>query len=360
MFENRIKNHIVKRKIKEKQNFLNFIIWNIVFFSFFSFVSASVASFVDETYKSQEDLYDAFLNTFFPIFFVILLNVSGKSGSIKNVLLPVLDDVLYNMITWMIPLIVSFSYDDLMNIKTFSVINMCLHVICAVYSLIKWKKIVDVERGYFIFYFLMTFPVVVIPIFWIIIITTRHVYSPIFIIFLTLFGICLVSLISNKIGTKYEAFFMRILGIMVYRKMAYINYIMCFYVPNILQTLLIVLSWPINFYFVKACVFILVLSLTRNVSYFTDKVPGDFLATSTTITQCKIKAYIESKYWYEIFKESQITIDEMYEIQEKMQTKVDKMQMKIETMQTTIDETHKSMNEMKMLMDEIKNNQTKG
>src|SRR5947209_5888307 len=36
-------------------------------------------------------------------------------------------------------------------------------------------------------------------------------------------------------------------------------------------------------------VFILVLSLTRNVSYFTDEVPGDFLATSTTVTQCNIQ-----------------------------------------------------------------------
>src|SRR5437763_1871475 len=47
--------------------------------------------------------------------------------------------------------------------------------------------------------------------------------------------------------------------------------------------------WPINFYFVKTCVFILVLSLTRNVSYFTDEVPGDFVATSTTVTQCNIQ-----------------------------------------------------------------------
>jgi len=62
-----------------------------------------------------------------------------------------------------------------------------------------------------------------------------------------------------------------------------------FYAPNILQTLLIVLYWPISFYFVKTCVFILVLSLTRNVSYFTDEVPGDFLATSTTFTQWNIQ-----------------------------------------------------------------------
>src|SRR5437588_4565986 len=65
-----------------------------------------------------------------------------------------------------------------------------------------------------------------------------------------------------------------------------------FYAPNILQTLLIVLYWPISFYFVKMCVFILVLSLTRNVSYFTDKVPKDFLATSTTFTQWFIREWL--------------------------------------------------------------------
>src|SRR5207247_4528359 len=65
-----------------------------------------------------------------------------------------------------------------------------------------------------------------------------------------------------------------------------------FYAPNILQTLLIVLYWPINFYFVKTCVFILVLSLTRNVSYFTDEVPKDFLATSTTFTQYFIQDWL--------------------------------------------------------------------
>ena len=66
-----------------------------------------------------------------------------------------------------------------------------------------------------------------------------------------------------------------------------------FYVPNILQTLLILLMWPINFYFVKTCVFVLVLSLTRNISYFTDEVPNDFLATSTAFVQYVIRDDID-------------------------------------------------------------------
>src|SRR4051812_30512213 len=119
-----LKHHTVKRRTDEKPNFLNFIIWNIEFFSLFPLASASVTPFVNKTYESKEDLYDAILNTFFPIFFVVLLNVSGKPGSIKHVILPIIDDILYNIITWVIPLIVSFVYDDLMSIKIFSIINM--------------------------------------------------------------------------------------------------------------------------------------------------------------------------------------------------------------------------------------------
>ncbi|RIA90191.1 hypothetical protein C1645_876267 [Glomus cerebriforme] len=126
-------------------NFLNLNIWYIAFFSFIPLVPASIASYVDNSYSSNQDLYDALLNTFFPISFVILFDISGESGPIKNVLLPLLDDVLYNAITWMIPLIVSFSYDDLSSIKIFSIINMCLHVIFAVYAICKWK-ILDVAR----------------------------------------------------------------------------------------------------------------------------------------------------------------------------------------------------------------------
>ncbi|RIA79068.1 hypothetical protein C1645_841599 [Glomus cerebriforme] len=85
-------------------NFLNLNIWYIAFFSFIPLVSASVASYVDNSYSSDQDLYDALLNTFFLISFVILFDVSGESGFIK---------------------------------KIFSIINMCLHVICAVYAICK-------------------------------------------------------------------------------------------------------------------------------------------------------------------------------------------------------------------------------
>ncbi|CAB5377324.1 unnamed protein product [Rhizophagus irregularis] len=380
IFRNGIKHHIIKRKTNGISNFSNFIIGNIVFFSFIQLASASIT--IDTNYKSQEDLYDAILNTFFPIFFVILLNVSGKTGSIKNIVLPLLDDILYNMITWMIPLIVSFAYDDLMSIKIFSIINMCLHVICAVLSIITAKRVGEIFDNYgivdsdffvFIFAFLIFFPVLVIPIFWIIIIAYSHTIASTSIIFLTLFGICLISLMSIFILIFIEHNFKYEIG----DKTFYILYIISFYVPNILQTLLIALSWPINFYFIKACVFILILSLTRNVSYFTDRVPKDFLATSTTMTQCVLISVRITGDMQNIFRRAQMSIEEMHEKQEEMhkiqktmqaeidemqttmQTKIDEMQISMQmtmqtkidemqtTMQTKIDEIQKTINENK-------------
>ncbi|GES92323.1 hypothetical protein GLOIN_2v1667018 [Rhizophagus clarus] len=341
---------IIKRKTNYKQNLLNFIIWNFVFFSFFPFVSASIAPYVDKSYDSHEDLYDALLNTFFPIFFVILLNVSGKPGSIKNVLLPLLDDVLYNIVTWVIPLVVSFSYDDLMSIKIFSTVNMYLHVFCAIYAIIKWERVTkdnsnNLNNHYqdLIFFFLIFFPVIVIPVFWIIIIITEHVFDLISIIFLTLFGLCLVSFIVvalYMVDVMDMAYLPRILLIIIF-----------FYVPNILQTLLITLNWPINFYFVKACIFILVLSLTRNVSYY-DKVPKDFLATSTTLVQCTIRFTLKDRDMNKTYKMTD-DIDEMNTKIDEMRTKIDTQEQTQKAMQMTIDEIQKTIS-MKISMDEIK------
>src|SRR5437763_275807 len=97
---------------------MNFIFWKIILFLLIPFASA--ASIVDESYKSnREDVYDAIINTLFPITFVVLTKVSGEeSGKIKRILLPLLDDILYNTVTWVIPLIVSFAYDDFLVVKT--------------------------------------------------------------------------------------------------------------------------------------------------------------------------------------------------------------------------------------------------
>jgi len=231
---------------------------------FFSLVPLATASIVDDSYTSYQDLYDAILNTFFPITFVLLFNVDRKSGTIKKKLLPLLDDVLYNAVTWAIPLTVSFAYNDSKAVKIFSIVNMCLHVGWALIALIRWKRIGDVIGGdnisAGIFLFLILFPVFVIPIFWITYLVTNHMVVSINLLFIILFGI-LLALIPLYI-------LLCVMDGNIFDKIFGILYATFFYAPNILnilQTLLILLMWPINFYFVKTCVFVLVLSLTRNI-----------------------------------------------------------------------------------------------
>src|SRR5439155_18760848 len=130
---------------------------------------ASSAPIVDESYtssnQSNQDVYDAVFNALFPIFFVFLTNISGKKGKFRKILLPLLDDLLYNTVTWVIPLTISFAYDDFLAIKIFSLVNMGLHVLCAVYALILHKKIGDFYNGslFIPLLFLILFLVIVIP-----------------------------------------------------------------------------------------------------------------------------------------------------------------------------------------------------
>jgi hypothetical protein len=263
---------------------------------FFSLVPLATASIVDDSYTSYEDLYDAILNTFFPITFVLLFNVDRKSGTMKKKLLPLLDDVLYNTVTWVIPLTVSFAYNDSKAVKIFSIVNMCLHITCALIALINRKTIRNVfgnDIHFGIFTFLILFPVFVIPIFWIAYLATNHMVVSINLLFIILFGILLALIPTFVIMACCVG--CNVINGKIFDTIGIIFYIICFYVPNILQTLLILLMWPINFYFVKSCVFVLVLSLTRNISYC-DEVPRDFLATSTAIVQYVIrdrKKYID-------------------------------------------------------------------
>src|SRR5207247_3219221 len=98
-------------------------------------------------HQNRQDVYDAVFNALFPIFFVFLTNISGSSGKYRKILLPLLDDLLYNTVTWVIPLTVSFAYDDFLVIKIFSLVNMSLHVLCAAIALIFLGKISDLEVG---------------------------------------------------------------------------------------------------------------------------------------------------------------------------------------------------------------------
>src|SRR5438874_12429728 len=144
---------------------MNFVFKKIVFFSLIILPLVSSAPIVDESYtSSNQDVYDAVFNALFPIFYVFLTNISGSTGKIRKILLPLLDDLLYNTVTWAIPLTVSFAYDDFPAIKIFSLVNMSLHVLCAAFALIINKKISDFGIDLLLripFFFLVLFPVIV-------------------------------------------------------------------------------------------------------------------------------------------------------------------------------------------------------
>src|SRR5437763_15621988 len=146
---------------------MSFIFRKIFLFSLIPPLASSTSPIVNKSYTSNhQDVYDAIVNTLIPILLVLFLNrVSGSSGNIKKVLIPVLDDLLYNTVTWVIPLTVSFAYNDFLAIKIFSLVNMGLHVLCAAYALIIHKTIGNAnDDGLLLipFFFLVLFPVIVI------------------------------------------------------------------------------------------------------------------------------------------------------------------------------------------------------
>src|SRR4051812_16205495 len=92
---------------------------------------------IDLYYASLQDVFDAFLNTLFPILFPILFNMA-KTGPIKRIILPVLDDILYNIVAWIIPLTVFLIYDR------FHIFVIILYLICGLLHLI--NLIIAIKR----------------------------------------------------------------------------------------------------------------------------------------------------------------------------------------------------------------------
>ncbi|CAG8524907.1 1477_t:CDS:2 [Dentiscutata heterogama] len=63
------------------------------------------------------------------------INNQNDNMTLKEILLPFFDEFIFNIVTWGIPLFISFVYDDLLAIKIFSIINMSLYVICFCFAI---------------------------------------------------------------------------------------------------------------------------------------------------------------------------------------------------------------------------------
>ena len=74
----------IKRYSVKTSNFLNCIFWGITFSSLLPLVTASTSTIVDESYTSDEDVYDAVLNTFFRSFLSFCLMSRGDPGPSKT------------------------------------------------------------------------------------------------------------------------------------------------------------------------------------------------------------------------------------------------------------------------------------
>ncbi|RHZ77710.1 hypothetical protein Glove_174g45 [Diversispora epigaea] len=287
--------------------FSNFLFGKIVLFLFLLVLlaNASYASVVDESYTSYQDVFDAILNTLFPITFIILFNVS-ETGRIKRVLLPLFDDILYNTIAWVFPLTASLSYFDIYLISYLSPVA-CFHIFQSVCAIKNNERIGDLHNSVTgtriinkVSFSLISSPAILISEIWIVFISYRLAagyLDPIMIMFLTLFSMLFICSIISFIILSFRFKICSQGWPKGKRHGIYTAYsLIFFYTPNILQTLFITIYRPINFYFVKSCIFILVLYLTRSISYFNDRIPGDFLATSNAITHYYLRTAIDGFY----------------------------------------------------------------
>src|SRR5581483_229700 len=138
----------------------------------------------------------------------------------------------------LIPLVVSISYDDLLIVKIFALVNMFLHVICAIIAISINKNLNQMKNEMELQYlsqmirsFLIFFPVIVIPIFWTIYITIQHNFDLIDISFIILFGLILISVLLTLLILTFQKHENH-----QERRWVYIFAITWFYSPNTLQT----------------------------------------------------------------------------------------------------------------------------
>ncbi|CAG8745378.1 22831_t:CDS:1 [Dentiscutata erythropus] len=245
---------------------------------------------VDLNYDSHQDTLVGVFSTLMPLVFLLLFTISqDENSSWKTNFLPILDDLLYNIITWVIPLIISIIYDS-RNKRIFAICNAIPHILCIIISYCKNKKLnvnstnkhseIDADDYPFLIgeIFIAFIPITVIPTFWLIHLSRNEnanieanvkkgfiiLFS--LIIFLTITLIITICLIPKKIPS-------RLISLAALTTLC---------LPGLLQTLLIMLTQPVNSLFFKVLLFLLITFLSRISTYFVEKFPYNLRATPTT------------------------------------------------------------------------------
>ncbi|CAG8833191.1 39624_t:CDS:1 [Gigaspora margarita] len=244
---------------------------------------------IDNTYnQSLQDTFDSILNNLMPVLFILLLSISqDENSSWKTNFLPIFDDFLYNTITWVIPLIVSIIY-NLHGELIFAICNAIPHIICVVISYCKSKRLnvsntdkhdeIGTNDPAFLFgeIFISFAPILVIPIFWLF--NIPHIDDP---------TIKQGFVIVFSLAIIYQFTLIIILYLFsnyIHNKLISIITLLSFCTPGTLQTILIMVAYPVNSSFIKCIIFILGTFLSRISTYFAGEFPKNLRATPTTYT----------------------------------------------------------------------------
>src|SRR5438132_7151677 len=111
-----------KTKIFNKQYLCNFGI-----IIFLLWIRPAYAGIVDFEYNPFQDIFDSILNALIPVSFVLLFAISNKNSK-KKKLLPIFDDILYNLIVWILPIVPTIVYSESIPM-IFTIVNATLHII---------------------------------------------------------------------------------------------------------------------------------------------------------------------------------------------------------------------------------------
>ncbi|CAG8751742.1 40115_t:CDS:1 [Gigaspora margarita] len=242
---------------------------------------------IDDTYKkSSQDTFGNIINNLMPVIFILLLSISqDENSSWKTNFLPIFDDFLYNTITWIIPLTVSIIH-KLHGELIFAICNAIPHIICVGISYCKNKRLnvsntdkhdeIGTNDPAFLFgeIFIGFVPILVIPIFWLF--NIPHIDDPtIKQAFVVVFSLIIIYQFTLVI-------FLCLFPNYIHNKLISIIAVLSLCAPGTLQTILIMIAYPVNSSFRKFMFFILGTFLSRISTYFAGEFPKNLRATPTT------------------------------------------------------------------------------
>src|SRR6185369_2037928 len=124
----------MSKNTKFNKRSLHYHTFGIIVFLFL--IHPVYAGIVDFEYNPFQDTFDSILNALIPVSFVLLFNISNEKST-KTTLLPIFDDILYNLIVWILPIVPTIVYSEFVPM-IFTIVNATLHVAIFLFVLTFW------------------------------------------------------------------------------------------------------------------------------------------------------------------------------------------------------------------------------